>query len=139
MPVLLMRSEEADAAWRVWPDPEPITPGSVHETGSYLFELTGSADAAKADLLIDEVKLEALRAGPEMARWRWSPGFHAGLVEAELRLPGYAPRRFEVTTDPDRRKLTRDDFDAMVSEILDDTFALFSISGFRKAIARGIG
>jgi hypothetical protein len=40
---------------------------------------------------------------------------------------------------PDRRKLTRDDFNAMVREILDDTFALFSISGFRKAVARGSG
>jgi hypothetical protein len=91
-------------------------------------------------LLIDDVRLEALRvAAPDKARWRWSPGFHAGLVEAELRVPGHAARRFEVTTDPDRRKLTRDDFDAMVREILDGTFALFSISGFRKAVGRGSG
>ena len=135
-----MRSEETGAAWRVWPFAEAVAAGTVHETGSYLFELTGSAEAPTADLLIDDVRLEALRAaGPDLARWRWSPGFHAGLVEAELRLPGHAPRRFEVTTDPDRRKLTRDDFDAMVREILDDTFALFSISGFRKAVARGSG
>jgi hypothetical protein len=140
MPALLMRSEETGAAWRVWPDPEPVAPGSVHETGRYLFELTGSPEATTADLLIDDVKLEALRAtAPDTARWRWSPGFHAGLVEAELRLPGHAPRHFEVTTDPDRRKLTRDEFDAMVREILDDTFALFSISGFRKAVGRGSG
>jgi hypothetical protein len=139
MPSLHMRSEETGTAWRVWPDPEPIASGLIHETGNYLFELTGSADAAAADLLIDDVKLEALRAASGAARWRWSPGFHAGLVEAELRVPGSAPRRFEVTTDPDRRKLTRDDFDAMVREILDDTFALFSISGFRKSIARGSG
>jgi hypothetical protein len=135
-----MHSEGTGAAWRVWPDPEVVTPGSVHGGGSYLFELTGSPDAATADLLIDDVKLEALRAAaPDAARWRWSPGFHAGLVEVELRLLGQAPRRFEVTTDPDRRKLTRDDFDTMVREILDDTFALFSISGFRKAIAHGSG
>jgi hypothetical protein len=139
MPVLLMRSEETGDSWRVWPDPQPVVPGSVHEAGNYLFELAGGADAAAADLLIDDVKLEALRAVQDRARWRWSPGFHAGLVEAELRLPGQAPRRFEITTDPDRRKLTRDDFDAMVREILDDTFALFSVSSFRKAIARGSG
>lgn len=140
MPALMMRSEDTGAAWRVWPDPEPVAPGAVHETGSYLFELTGSAEASTADLLIDDVKLEALRTTtPDTARWRWLPGFHAGLVEAELRIPGHAPRHFEVTTDPDRRKLTRDDFDAMVGEILDDTFALFSISGFRKAVARGSG
>ena len=54
-------------------------------------------------------------------------------------MPGQTPRRFEVVTDPDRRKLTRDDFDTMVREILDDTFALFSLSSFRKAVARGSG
>jgi hypothetical protein len=37
------------------------------------------------------------------------------------------------------RKLTRESFDAMVREILDDTFALFSLSSFRKSIARGAG
>ncbi|WP_174449726.1 hypothetical protein [Azospirillum baldaniorum] len=58
-------------------------------------------------LLIDEVALEALRSPtPGSARWRWSPGFHAGVVDAELRLPNQAPRRFDIVTDPDRRKLT---------------------------------
>lgn len=140
MTTLLMRSEDTGDAWRVWPEPEIVAPGAVHETGRYLFELHDTGGAAAADLLIDELPLEALRAQkPDMARWRWSPGFHAGTVEAELRLPGQAPRRFEVVTDPDRRKLTRDDFDVMVREILDDTFALFSLSSFRKAVARGTG
>ncbi len=140
MAALHMRNETTGATWRVWPDPEFVAAGSVQETGSYVFELSDSPDAAAADLLIDDFALEALRtAAPDKARWRWSPGFHAGLVEAELRLPGHAPRRFDITTDPDRRKLTRDDFDAMVREILDDTFALFSLSGFRKAVARGSG
>lgn len=135
-----MRSEKTGESWRVWPEPEVVAPGRVHETGSYFFELYGSSDAGNADLLIDDVPLEALRSpAPDTARWRWSPGFHAGIVEAELRLPGQAPRRFDVITDPDRRKLTRDDFDAMVREILDDTFALFSLSSFRKAVARGAG
>lgn len=135
-----MRSEKTGAAWQVWPEPEPVAPGTVHETGSYLFELHGTADAATADLLIDDIPLEALRAqAPDMVRWRWSPGFHAGAVEAELRVPGQTPRRFEIVTDPDRRKLTRNDFDVMVREILDDTFALFSLSSFHKAVARGTG
>ncbi|MBX4899812.1 DUF2357 domain-containing protein [Rhizobium bangladeshense] len=140
MTALLMRNETTGETWRVWPDPDAVVPGTVHETGSYLFELRGSGAAATADLLIDDVPLEALRAQtPDTARWRWSPGFHAGTVEAELRMSGQAPRRFEVVTDPDQRKLTRDDFDAMVREILDDTFALFSLSSFRKAVARGTG
>ena len=39
MPALLIRSETTGAAWRVWPEPESAIPGSIHETGSYLFEL----------------------------------------------------------------------------------------------------
>ncbi len=140
MEALLIRDEKTGAEWRVWPDPDVIPAGSIHETGSYLFELSGAEHADTADLLIDDVRLEALRApAPASARWRWPPGFQAGLVEAELRLSGRSPRRFEITTDPDLRKLTRDDFDAMVREILDDTFALFSLSSFRKGIARGNG
>jgi hypothetical protein len=140
MAALFIRSEKSGKAWRLWPQPETIAPGFVRETGSYLFELHSSGAAATAELIIDDLPLEALRThSSEMARWRWSPGFHAGTVEAELRLPGQAPRRFEVVTDPDQRKLTRDDFDAMVREILDDTFALFSLSSFRKAVGRGTG
>ena len=110
------------------------------KTGSYFFELRDAPEAGAAELLIDDRPLEALRApAPAAARWRWSPGFHAGTVEAELRLPGSNPRRFEIVTDPDLRKLTREDFDAMVREILEDTFALFALSSFRQSIARGSG
>lgn len=140
MPELVICSESTGAAWRVWPDPEPAPPGSIHETGSYLFELRDALDATAAELLVDDCPLEALRApAHEAARWRWLPGFHAGTVEAELRLPGNNPRKFEVVTDPDLRKLTREDFDAMVREILEDTFALFALSSFRRSIARGSG
>src|SRR5579884_4237150 len=140
MSSLVLLSEATGTAWRIWPDAEPISPGAVHETGSYLFELRDSAEAPQADLVIDDVPLEALRAPTaDAARWRWSPGFHAGTVEAELSVPGRTARRFEIITDPDRRKLARDEFDLMVQEILADTFALFSVSAFRKSVARGFG
>lgn len=112
----------------------------MQERGSYLFELNQFDEASVADLLIDDVPLEALRVTkPETALWRWSPGFHAGTVEAELRLPGAGKRYFEIVTDPDLRKLTRSDFDGMVKEILQDTFALFALSGFRIGVGRGAG
>jgi len=137
---LVLISEATGTTWRVWPDPEPIAPGAVHETGSYLFELRDSADAPSADLVIDDLPLEALRSpAPDRARWRWSPGFHAGTVEAELWVSGRISRHFEVVTDPDRRKLARAEFDIMVQEVLADTFALFSVSAFRKGVARGFG
>lgn len=139
-PVLVIRNESTGTAWSAWPDPAPAPAGSIHETGSYLFELSGAPGAETAALLIDDSPLEALRASAgDQARWRWSPGFHAGIVEAELRLPGENPRRFEIVTDPDLRKLTREDFDAMVREILEDTFSLFALSSFRRSVAHGSG
>jgi len=120
--------------------PDAVPTGAVREGASYLFELRDSDNAIAADLLIDDAPVEALRSRePRNARWRWQPGFHAGMVEAVLRVPGIGMRRFEVTIDPDLRKLTRNDFDAMVREVLEDTFALFSLSAFRKGIARQPG
>jgi len=137
MTTLHVQSENGGPAWQVWPTQEVIPSGSIKEASSYLFELRDSDDALDADLLIDDVPVEALRSRqPRVARWRWTPGFHAGSVEVALRLPGTGIRRFEITTDPDLRKLTRNDFDVMVREVLEDTFALFSLSAFRKGIAR---
>ncbi|WP_409020534.1 DUF2357 domain-containing protein [Brevundimonas vesicularis] len=137
-PALAIRDEASGAVWPVWPEAGagPV----LQETGRYVFELSDCPDAQDADLLIDGAALEALRSKtPGMARWRWTPGFHAGSVEAELRLPGRAGRRIEIVTDPDLRKLTRSDFDIMVREILEDTFALFSLSSFRIGVGRGTG
>ncbi len=140
MAALFIQAEGKGPAWQVWPAPEGIPAGAVREGRSYLFELRDSDNALDADLLIDDAPVEALRSRePRVARWRWQPGFHAGVIEAVLRMPGVGQQRIEVTTDPDLRKLTRDDFDAMVRELLEDTFALFSLSAFRKGIARQAG
>lgn len=140
MAALFIKIEGGEAEWQIWPMADSIPAGSVRESTAYLFELRDCSDALAADLFIDDLPLEALRCRQlDSARWRWQPGFHAGVVEAALRLPGVGIRRFEITTDPDLRKLTRDDFDAMVREVLEDTYALFSLSAFRKGIARQRG
>jgi len=137
---LSIRRESDQRSWSVWPEPEPIPAGAVREGASYLFVLHECDQAQNADLLIDDIAVAALRSREEgTALWRWEPGFHAGMVEAQLRLPGVGLRRFEITTDPDIRKLTRDDFDVMVREVLEDSQALFSLSAFRKSIARQRG
>ena len=140
MTALFIQAEGGGLAWQVWPVPDAMPVGAVREGASYLFELRDCDVALAAELLIDDVPADALRSrDPRVARWRWQLGFHAGMVEAMLRVPGAGMRRFEITTDPDLRKLTRDDFDAMVREVLHDTFALFSLSAFRKGIARQPG
>ena len=122
-------------ASRVWPDPEPLEPGTVQEAREHLFELVDAPQAETADLFVDDLPLEALRSGRSgVALWRWTPGFHAGTVEMGLQLDG---RRhdFELVTDPSERKLSREAFDTMVREILEDTFALFALTSFRKGLA----
>lgn len=140
MSALSIRRESDGKTWQVWPEQEPISPGAVREGASYLFVLEACEHAQDADLLIDDIPVEALRSRTtDTALWRWTPGFHAGIIEAQLRIPGTGPRTFEIVTDPDIRKLTRDDFDVMVREILEDTLALFSLSAFRKGIAKQRG
>lgn len=137
MAALFIQAEGSEAAWQVWPEADEIPAGAIREGASYLFDLRDCDDAVSADLLIDDVPAEALRSRePRVARWRWAPGFHAGVVEATLRVPNMGMRRFDVTTDPDLCKLTRSDFDAMVRELLEDAFALFALSAFRRGIAR---
>ncbi|KEY60213.1 DUF2357 domain-containing protein [Serratia sp. DD3] len=140
MSELYIQAEGSEIFWKVWPIPETIPAGSIREGNSYLFELRGCENASIADLFIDDIPIEALRSKhADNARWRWQPGFHAGLVEAMLHIPDIGYYRFEITTDPDLRKLTRNDFDTMVREILQDTFSLFSLSAFRKGIAHQSG
>ncbi|NWL80420.1 hypothetical protein DM872_26570 [Pseudomonas taiwanensis] len=140
MTALYIQAERDGEAWQVWPVPNAVPEGAIREATTYLFELRDCEDALAAELLIDDVPAEALRSRqPDVARWRWKPGFHAGVIEAALRIPGTGTRRFQITTDPDLHKLTREDFDTMVREVLEDTFALFSLSAFRKGIARQSG
>jgi hypothetical protein len=140
MSSLHIEVESDGQSWQVWPARDEIPPGSVREASSYFFELRDSNQASDADLLVDDVPLEALRSKEaNTARWRWMPGFHAGSVRIVLKLSGSEVHRLEITTDPDLRKLTRDDFDCMVREVLEDTFSLFSLSAFRKGIARQSG
>jgi hypothetical protein len=130
-----------EGGWvKIWPGEASLPVGMIQEARTYIFESRDISDPASAELYIDGLPLEALRA-PEggTARWRWSPGFHAGAVELLLDLSTGDRHRFDLTTDPDLKKLTRTDFDNMVREILGDTYSLFSLSAFRTGIARGIG
>lgn len=140
MPALWIIAEGTGRAWQVWPEAEPLPAGAIQEGGQYLIELRNIADPLAADLFLDDLPVDALRPpGPDIARWRWSPGFHAGSLEVRLELGQGRRHRFPIVTDPDLRKMTRAAFDTMVAEILRDTFALFSMSSFRTGIAKGTG
>lgn len=125
---------------RIWPSPGLLSAGKIQEAREYIFEFRDTADAQSVDLFIDDIRLEALRSQEQTtARWRWSPGFHAGTITIGLRGAGMRAEQFELVTDPELRKLTRDRFDTMTREILEDTFALFSLSAFRIGIGHGTG
>lgn len=104
-----------------------------------MIELREAAGAETAELAVEGVTLQALRSrGPHSARWIWSPGFNAGLAEAELRIRGRTVP-LELTTDPAVGKATREAFDGMVGDILSDTLALLSAGGHRIGLAKGVG
>ena len=76
--------------------------------------------------VVDELQLEALRSPRDgVARWRWSPGFFAGKVALAIQ-DGPLRSGFEIIVDPARHKLTRDHFNLMIEQILEDTFLLCS-------------
>lgn len=126
---------------KVWSPTSGVTnSAAIQENKDYIFELENCPTPDQTDLYIDDIALEALfTKRVDTMRWRWSPGFYAGSVEFQLVISPVQKYRFELITDPDLRKLSRERFDKMVEEILEDTLALFSLSSFRAGISRGIG
>jgi len=126
-------------SYPVWPD--LMAPqGFVHESATYHIDLVGVDHPLEADLFFDDVEIDPLRPpDSKTARWKWSPGFYSGSVQARIELGRGKRVCFDVTTDPDLQKLTQSQFDLMVQEILEDTFALFAVSSFRKGVAKGSG
>lgn len=128
-----------DDAQEVWPDTSPLEAG-IEEAGEYIFCLQNVPKPRKSELYLNAKRLEPLRSPDDStALWRWEPGFHAGEVELSLRLAPNQSVQFGVVTDPDHRKVMRDQFGTMVEEILEDTLALFALTGFRKGLASGDG
>jgi hypothetical protein len=130
--------EQAVAVW-------PVVVGShaaglIQENSRYCFELRDVENPDSAELYVDDLPLEALRSpNHTTARWSWTPEFYVGQFRLLIR---YAPAyraELDLIVDPDISKLSRDEFDSMVRDILEDTTALFSLSGFRFGIAKGIG
>ena len=134
-------SGHPERAIPLWPTVGNSAAGVIQEARDYVLELRGVNNPDQVDLFIDDWRIEALRSpSPETARWRWSPGFYAGRIELRLSFgPGSVPVETSIVTDPDRDKLTRENFELLIRDVLEDTLALFSLSGFRTGVARGSG
>jgi PD-(D/E)XK nuclease superfamily protein/uncharacterized protein DUF2357 len=141
MPTLVVypRDDSAQAV-TVWPLSAQIPPaGLIQEKHSYTFELRGITNPNSAELFIDDEPLVALRSPDDAtARWAWTPDFYAGQIRLRVKHPA-GISELELTVDPDLSKLTHSQFDSMVRDILEDTTALFSLSGFRFGVAKGTG
>lgn len=135
--------ENESLKYVVWPPVSPLPDGVIQETKEYFFDLKDLEfpdQIEQANLYIDGQPLEALRSPSHgVARWKWSPGFHAGKILISIEVPTKKPETVEVITDPTVEKLTRADFTTMLRDILQDTHALFSLSGFRTGISKGDG
>ena len=137
--VLLDPSASMRKICSIWPGECICEAGTIEESRTYIFELRNPQDPLKAHLFIDDQKLRRdILDTPLRVQWEWNVGFHAGEVEVVIQLehPRNAIRKVLVT-DPDRRKLTREQFDTMIRQILDDTFALLSLSSYKFRVARG--
>jgi hypothetical protein len=132
------RGREASAT-QVWPV-QRSNEATIMESRDYIFEMRGVEDVWTVELLLDDIPAEALRPpDPRTARWRWSPGFYSGGVDVSIKMRGKPTIRFELVTDPDARKLTRNAFEIMIRDLLEDTLALLALSSHRFGIARGTG
>jgi len=125
--------------YRVWPDMDAIPEGWIAENKEYIFELENTDEYQTILLEVDDTKLKALRSPREgVARWGWSPGFFAGKVTLAI-VSEHERRVFDLIVDPARHKLTRDHFDLMIEQILEDTFQLVSLSSYKIGIGMGNG
>jgi predicted component of viral defense system (DUF524 family) len=129
-----------DSAICIWPRSEALVAGFIQETREYVLELRDAEDPDSWDLLFNDVPLSPLRSqGNRIARWLWKTDFYAGGMDFELRTHGRLAARGELVIDPATLKLTRSDFAAMVSELLENTLALFSLSGARTGVSASRG
>ncbi len=142
MPTLVIYpiSNPAEAA-AIWPDLAHCPPaGFIQENRTYRFELRDVENPDCAELFIDDVPLEALRSpNQNTALWAWTPDFYVGQFRLLIKYAPAYQAELELVVDPEIAKLSRDQFDSMVRDILEDTTALFSLSGFRFGIAKGAG
>ncbi len=124
--------------WRIWPETCDIPSGVIEENEEYEFELVDVESPNETTLSIDGIQLEALRSPDDRtARWAWSPGFYSGLIRIDIGFATGKHARAEIETDPQVAKLTRDRYNRMIEDILEDTTALFSIGPHRAGIGQG--
>jgi len=137
--VFISRSSDSKRH-RIYPEPDRETGCILEEAGSYIIEVVGLDSPDETELLFDGEQLQALRSPSEdTGRWIWQVGFYAGDVELTLVFPNRSHKEIRATVSPDLSKLRREHFDIMLQEILEDSFKLFSLSGFRRSFARAAG
>lgn len=111
-----LRWRETGDAEREWAPllPAPADNSGFHETRRYQI----SKPFLGAVLFVDD---EPLAADPaDSTSWIWEPGFYAGPVTCELTDSSGEPRAlFRLDVAPDARKLGRDEFGAMIRELLE--------------------
>lgn len=132
------KRDNSDPPLQIFPPKKSPPSNYLRENKSYFFELRDVEDPGSYEMFIDDKSVLAVRSVEKStAKWIWDAGFYAGIIEIKINkgiLPFIEAR---LTFDPDKEKLTRNNFNLMIGQILEDTMALFSISSFRKGIKKG--
>lgn len=132
------KREPLEEWWHIWPDTCDIPAGVIEENEKYELELVDIESPDETTLSIDGVQLEGLRSpNDRTARWAWSPGFYSGLVRIDIKFSTGKRAKAEIEIDPQIAKVSRNRYNRMVEDILEDTTALFSIGPYRTGVGRG--
>jgi hypothetical protein len=136
--VFISHREQKSGRLELYPDLDPGIADLLQEASEYLIDIEDIHNPEQAELLFDDVRLEALRSPrPQVGRWVWKVGFYSGVVEFTLVRSDGKHTEFRVSVSPDSKKLHDDQFDTMLRNIREDTYELFQMSGYRRAFAAG--
>ena len=107
-----------------------VPPSFFVETGRYELdvEFEASLDSGEALLLVNDARIERTTVGGR-SFYPFEVGFYAGLLDIVVLQGARVLHAFTIEVEPERAKLTRQDYADMIAELARSTAALYRLSG----------
>lgn len=135
---LYLEDPKSKQRYSLKPSSENEPPGWIQENGTYHVVYEGSSDQGEPVLAISGLPLRRFeRDGGQtvILKWEWTPEFYAGRVNLALSPPNAPPIVDTIILNPSEDKLTRERFDLMVSEILEQAETCFKLSPVSRQVS----